>query len=100
MSNFFASVGGEIQSLAWDPRGERLAVLLKGITSLLFTLMDCGLCRHLSLSNSSQPYFVLSGDPRAADRSPVIAVFKTRVSPIFELLPWFVYLSMSYLCEL
>uniref|UniRef100_A0A3Q4IFB2 Achalasia, adrenocortical insufficiency, alacrimia n=1 Tax=Neolamprologus brichardi TaxID=32507 RepID=A0A3Q4IFB2_NEOBR len=26
-------VGGEIQSLAWDPRGERLAVLLKGITS-------------------------------------------------------------------
>uniref|UniRef100_A0A669DIT7 Achalasia, adrenocortical insufficiency, alacrimia n=1 Tax=Oreochromis niloticus TaxID=8128 RepID=A0A669DIT7_ORENI len=49
-------VGGEIQSLAWDPRGERLAVLLKG-------------------------------DPRAADRSPIIAVFKTRVSPIFELLP-------------
>uniref|UniRef100_A0A669CI42 Achalasia, adrenocortical insufficiency, alacrimia n=1 Tax=Oreochromis niloticus TaxID=8128 RepID=A0A669CI42_ORENI len=58
-------VGGEIQSLAWDPRGERLAVLLKG-------------------------------DPRAADRSPIIAVFKTRVSPIFELLPWFVYLFMSY----
>lgn len=40
MSNLFASVGGEIQSLAWDPRGERLAVLLKGITLFLFTLMD------------------------------------------------------------
>uniref|UniRef100_A0A673AQ34 Aladin seven-bladed propeller domain-containing protein n=1 Tax=Sphaeramia orbicularis TaxID=375764 RepID=A0A673AQ34_9TELE len=44
------TVGGEIQSLAWDPKGERLAVLLK-------------------------------------DRPPVIAVFKTRTSPIFELLP-------------
>lgn len=28
-----ASVGGEIQSLAWDPTGERLAVLLKGLPS-------------------------------------------------------------------
>lgn len=34
-----ASVGGEIQSLAWDPTGERLAVLLKGL-SLLFTLFN------------------------------------------------------------
>ncbi|XP_036389434.1 aladin [Megalops cyprinoides] len=47
-------VGGEVHSLAWDPRGERLAVLLKG-------------------------------DPPA--RPAVIAVFKTRSSPIFELLP-------------
>uniref|UniRef100_A0A672ICA9 Achalasia, adrenocortical insufficiency, alacrimia n=1 Tax=Salarias fasciatus TaxID=181472 RepID=A0A672ICA9_SALFA len=50
------SVGGEIQSLAWDPRGERLAVLLKG-------------------------------DPNAARRPAIIAVFKTRTTPIFELLP-------------
>uniref|UniRef100_A0A8D0A8K3 Achalasia, adrenocortical insufficiency, alacrimia n=1 Tax=Sander lucioperca TaxID=283035 RepID=A0A8D0A8K3_SANLU len=49
-------VGGEIQSLAWDPTGERLAVLLKG-------------------------------DPQAADRPAIIAVFKTRTNPIFELLP-------------
>ncbi|XP_073326307.1 aladin isoform X2 [Pagrus major] len=49
-------VGGEIQSLAWDPTGERLAVLLKG-------------------------------DPHTADRPAIIAVFKTRTSPIFELLP-------------
>uniref|UniRef100_A0A8C7ZXM7 Achalasia, adrenocortical insufficiency, alacrimia n=1 Tax=Oryzias sinensis TaxID=183150 RepID=A0A8C7ZXM7_9TELE len=49
-------VGGEIQSLAWDPRGERLAVLLKG-------------------------------DPQATNRPAIIAVFKTRTSPIFELLP-------------
>uniref|UniRef100_A0AAQ5Z520 Aladin seven-bladed propeller domain-containing protein n=1 Tax=Amphiprion ocellaris TaxID=80972 RepID=A0AAQ5Z520_AMPOC len=49
-------VGGEIQSLVWDPRGERLAVLLKG-------------------------------DPQAADRPAIIAVFKTRANPIFELLP-------------
>ncbi|XP_054625279.1 aladin [Dunckerocampus dactyliophorus] len=48
-------VGGEIQSLTWDPRGERLAVLLKG-------------------------------DPQAA-RPAIIAVFKTRTKPIFELLP-------------
>lgn len=26
----FDRVGGEVRSLAWDPRGERLAVLLKG----------------------------------------------------------------------
>uniref|UniRef100_A0A8D3CUE0 Achalasia, adrenocortical insufficiency, alacrimia n=1 Tax=Scophthalmus maximus TaxID=52904 RepID=A0A8D3CUE0_SCOMX len=51
-----SSVGGEIQSLAWDPRGERLAVLLKG-------------------------------DPQAADRPAIIAVFKTRTNPVFELLP-------------
>ncbi|XP_029012896.1 aladin isoform X2 [Betta splendens] len=49
-------VGGEIQSLAWDPRGERLAVLLKG-------------------------------DLQEAGRPAVIAVFKTKNSPIFELLP-------------
>ncbi|KAM8829390.1 aladin isoform 2-T2 [Synchiropus picturatus] len=49
-------VGGEIQSLIWDPRGERLAVLLKG-------------------------------DPQTANRPAVIAVFKTRTHPIFELLP-------------
>ncbi|KAM9855639.1 aladin isoform 2-T2 [Aulostomus maculatus] len=49
-------VGGEIQSLTWDPRGERLAVLLKG-------------------------------HPKAADRPTVIAVFKTRTHPFFELLP-------------
>nr|XP_020466247.1 aladin isoform X4 [Monopterus albus] len=49
-------VGGEIQSLAWDPRGERLAVHLKG-------------------------------DSQAADRPAVIAVFKTRTNPVFELLP-------------
>ncbi|XP_054902206.1 aladin isoform X1 [Poeciliopsis prolifica] len=49
-------VGGEIQSLSWDPRGERLAVLLKG-------------------------------DPEAANRPAIIAVFKTRTNPVFELLP-------------
>uniref|UniRef100_A0A672IBQ6 Achalasia, adrenocortical insufficiency, alacrimia n=1 Tax=Salarias fasciatus TaxID=181472 RepID=A0A672IBQ6_SALFA len=61
----WSSVGGEIQSLAWDPRGERLAVLLKG-------------------------------DPNAARRPAIIAVFKTRTTPIFELLPWFV---LSSLCS-
>ncbi|XP_076859110.1 aladin isoform X2 [Brachyhypopomus gauderio] len=49
-------VGGEVQSLAWDPTGERLAVLLKGNAEL-----------------PSHP--------------AIIAVFKTRSSPIFELLP-------------
>ncbi|XP_062855582.1 aladin isoform X2 [Trichomycterus rosablanca] len=49
-------VGGEVQSLAWDPTGERLAVLLKGRSE-----------------SSNHP--------------AVIAVFKTRSGPIFELLP-------------
>uniref|UniRef100_A0A8D0DDZ4 Achalasia, adrenocortical insufficiency, alacrimia n=1 Tax=Sander lucioperca TaxID=283035 RepID=A0A8D0DDZ4_SANLU len=56
---YLSHVGGEIQSLAWDPTGERLAVLLKGLS-------------HIFLS---------------ADRPAIIAVFKTRTNPIFELLP-------------
>ncbi|XP_034028749.1 aladin [Thalassophryne amazonica] len=52
------TVGGEIQSLVWDPRGERLAVLLKGVpqvanrpamivvfktrTKPIFELLPCG----------------------------------------------------------
>lgn len=46
----------------------------------------------LSFNNSSQSLSLsaLSGDPQAADRPAVIAVFKTRTNPIFELLPWFV----------
>ncbi|KAI2661045.1 Aladin [Labeo rohita] len=50
------TVGGEVCSLSWDPRGERLAVLLKG-------------------------------DSQAVSHPSVIAVFKTRSSPVFELLP-------------
>ncbi|XP_052420569.1 aladin isoform X2 [Carassius gibelio] len=50
------TVGGEVCSLSWDPRGERLAVLLKG-------------------------------DSQAVNHPSVIAVFKTRSSPVFELLP-------------
>ncbi|XP_048048536.1 aladin [Megalobrama amblycephala] len=49
-------VGGEVCSLSWDPRGERLAVLLKG-------------------------------DSLADNHPSVIAVFKTRSVPVFELLP-------------
>ncbi|XP_017322854.1 aladin isoform X2 [Ictalurus punctatus] len=49
-------VGGEVQSLAWDPTGERLAVLLKG-------------------------------NAESSNHSAIIAVFKTRSSPVFELLP-------------
>ncbi|KAM4796655.1 aladin [Rhinophrynus dorsalis] len=48
--------GGEIQSMVWDPSGERLAVLLRG-------------------------------NPEHESSQPVIAVFRTRNSPIFELLP-------------
>ncbi|KAM8976479.1 aladin [Pelodytes ibericus] len=49
-------IGGEIQSMAWDPSGERLAIILKGNSE-----------SELGLS--------------------AIAVFRTRNSPIFELLP-------------
>lgn len=51
------TIGGEVQSLAWDPRGERLAVLLK------------------------------AGNTNTEGRPAVIAVFRTRSSPVFELLP-------------
>lgn len=36
LSHLSASVGGEIQSLAWDSTGERLAVLLKGLSHCFF----------------------------------------------------------------
>ncbi|KAG8452684.1 hypothetical protein GDO86_004464 [Hymenochirus boettgeri] len=49
-------IGGEIQSMSWDPSGERLAVLLKG-------------------------------NAEDMESQSVIAVFRTRNSPIFELLP-------------
>ncbi|XP_072104687.1 aladin [Mobula birostris] len=50
------SVGGEVQTMVWDPSGERLAVLLKG-------------------------------DPSSPRCQPTIAVFRTRIRPVFELLP-------------
>ncbi|XP_077339977.1 aladin [Lithobates pipiens] len=49
-------IGGEIQSMVWDPSGERLAVLLKEI-------------------------------PNDVTSVSVIAVYRTKNSPIFELLP-------------
>uniref|UniRef100_A0A8V0ZZK4 Aladin WD repeat nucleoporin n=1 Tax=Gallus gallus TaxID=9031 RepID=A0A8V0ZZK4_CHICK len=49
-------VGGAVQSMAWDPTGERLAVIIRG-------------------------------DPRTAGTQTVVAVFRTRNSPVFELLP-------------
>uniref|UniRef100_A0A8C5PBG8 Aladin WD repeat nucleoporin n=1 Tax=Leptobrachium leishanense TaxID=445787 RepID=A0A8C5PBG8_9ANUR len=50
------SIGGEIHSIAWDPSGERLAV-------------------------------IITGNPANESSLPVIAVFRTRNSPMFELLP-------------
>lgn len=86
-SNIFTSVGGEIQSLAWDPTGERLAVLLKGLFHPDQPKQYCYIFSP-GLSNSSF-LSALSGDPHATDRPAIIAVFKTRSRPIFELLPWF-----------
>lgn len=40
----------------------------------------------------------IPGDPQAADRPAIIAVFKTRTSPVFELLPWFVLLCAVHIC--
>lgn len=96
--NLSASVGGEIQSLAWDPTGERLAVILKGLSH--FSSVHPGEPRNyyigaifsISFNNSSPSYLFPSGDPQAANRPAIIAVFKTRTNPIFELLPWFVLL--------
>ncbi|XP_034268073.1 aladin isoform X2 [Pantherophis guttatus] len=47
-------IGGEVQSMVWDPSGERLAVVIQG---------------NLDTSKT------------------IIAVFRTRNSPVFELLP-------------
>ncbi|KAM6307956.1 LOW QUALITY PROTEIN: aladin [Podargus strigoides] len=49
-------IGGEVHSMAWDPTGERLAVIIRG-------------------------------HQEAPGSQTVIAVFRTRNSPVFELLP-------------
>lgn len=88
-SNIFTSVGGEIQSLAWDPTGERLAVLLKGLFHPDEPNQYCYI--FIPGFNNSPFLPALSGDPHATDRPAIIAVFKTRSRPIFELLPWFAH---------
>ncbi|KFV05866.1 Aladin, partial [Pterocles gutturalis] len=59
-------IGGEVHSMVWDPTGERLAVILRGF-----------------FSPPPAPKIPLP----AGRRGTVIAVFRTRNSPIFELLP-------------
>ncbi|NWZ14291.1 AAAS protein, partial [Agelaius phoeniceus] len=49
-------IGGEVHSMAWDPTGERLAVIIRG-------------------------------HPESAGSQAAVAVFRTRNSPVFELLP-------------
>ncbi|XP_066423852.1 aladin isoform X1 [Molothrus aeneus] len=49
-------IGGEVHSMAWDPTGERLAVIIRG-------------------------------HPECTGSQPAMAVFRTRNSPVFELLP-------------
>uniref|UniRef100_A0A4W3JF22 Aladin WD repeat nucleoporin n=1 Tax=Callorhinchus milii TaxID=7868 RepID=A0A4W3JF22_CALMI len=56
LMDVFVRVGGEVQSMVWDPSGERLAVILRG-------------------------------DPTNVESKTLVAVFKTNVSPVFELLP-------------
>ncbi|XP_037739818.1 aladin isoform X3 [Chelonia mydas] len=49
-------IGGEVHSMVWDPRGERLAALIRG-------------------------------NPETPESRTIVAVFRTRNSPVFELLP-------------
>lgn len=93
-SNLSLRVGGEIQSLSWDPTGERLAVLLKGLSPFSSihptNPISVTLVLFLVLITRFCIWSFITGDPQAADRPAIIAVFKTRSNPIFELLPWFV----------
>uniref|UniRef100_A0A8C7D9X1 Achalasia, adrenocortical insufficiency, alacrimia n=1 Tax=Oncorhynchus kisutch TaxID=8019 RepID=A0A8C7D9X1_ONCKI len=76
------AVGEEIQSLAWDPTGERLAVLLKGqAPSLLssFSRLESVFCHLLSSTHFLLP--VPSGDAEAG-RPAMIAVFKTQINQL------------------
>lgn len=92
--------------MVWDPSGERLAVLMKGkrwggrpllrpqpsipihcvhalAEVLLRPALEFGLQRSFLPLN---PF--LLGNPRVQDGKPVILLFRTRNSPVFELLPW------------
>uniref|UniRef100_A0A8C7DS90 Achalasia, adrenocortical insufficiency, alacrimia n=1 Tax=Oncorhynchus kisutch TaxID=8019 RepID=A0A8C7DS90_ONCKI len=75
------AVGEEIQSLAWDPTGERLAVLLKGqAPSLLssFSRLESVFCHLLSSTHFLLP--VPSGDAEAG-RPAMIAVAGQQTTP-------------------
>uniref|UniRef100_A0A8C8CLG8 Aladin seven-bladed propeller domain-containing protein n=1 Tax=Oncorhynchus tshawytscha TaxID=74940 RepID=A0A8C8CLG8_ONCTS len=76
------AVGEEIQSLAWDPTGERLGLLLKGqAPSLLssFSKLESVFCHLLSSTHFLLP--VPSGDAEAG-RPAMIAVFKTQINQL------------------
>lgn len=89
--------------MVWDPSGERLAVLMKGKSweglcsghSPLpihggfpcpgySSLLALGFCFQGAFL--SHPFLI--GNPRVQDGKPVILLFRTRNSPVFELLPW------------
>ncbi|KGL76163.1 Aladin, partial [Tinamus guttatus] len=61
-------IGGEVTAMAWDPSGERLAVIIRGK-------------RPSALKSPSRRIRAEGAG------STVITVFRTRNSPVFELLP-------------
>ncbi|KAG9339677.1 hypothetical protein JZ751_023323 [Albula glossodonta] len=69
-------IGGEVQSLAWDPRGERLAVLLKGdISRLVQSFVTYSYFFKMNLHDKS--------DPETPDRPAVIACWSNgRISHV------------------
>ncbi|KAJ6656187.1 hypothetical protein lerEdw1_004104 [Lerista edwardsae] len=83
-------IGGEVHSMVWDPSGERLAVVIKVVP--LLGRQDCPLLSFFPAHNL--PYSIslflvptLAGNYDAPTCRTIIAVFRTRNSPVFELLP-------------
>lgn len=85
-------IGGEVHSMVWDPTGERLAVIIRGQSCpvpglCLVILLPAG--KRDTGTRESLPAAVPStGHPEAPGSQTAIAVFRTRNSPVFELLPW------------
>lgn len=77
--------------MVWDPTGERLAVIIRGqscpIPGLgLGTLLLAG--KRNRGTRESLGVLSPAGQPEAPGSQVAVAVFRTRNSPVFELLPW------------
>lgn len=85
-------IGGEVHSMVWDPTGERLAVIIRGqscpVPSLCLVILLPAGKRDTGTRESLPAAVPSTGHPEAPGSQTAIAVFRTRNSPIFELLPW------------
>lgn len=73
--------------MVWDPTGERLAVIIRGESCPVPGVPAAGRERGWG-TRESLGVVSPAGQPEAPGSQVAVAVFRTRNSPVFELLPW------------